>query len=96
MDQTMEKLLRIFKERFDLDWSERYLEIQDQHLLGSKLRMEPRDLLYLFFDIEREFGITIPKEQIISGEFSSLSNIARMIEQQLEVNRISPGGARVS
>jgi peptide maturation system acyl carrier-related protein len=96
MDEIMEKLLEIFKARFDRDLSERYPEIQDEHLLGSKLGMEPRHLIYLFFDIEREFGITIPEEQIISCKFSSLSNIARMIQHQLEINGIFIGGAKVS
>jgi peptide maturation system acyl carrier-related protein len=96
MDQIMEKLLAIFKARFERDLSEYCPEIQNEHLLGSKIGMEPRHLIYLFFDIEREFGVTIPQEQIISGEFSNLSNIARMIQHQLEVARISAGDAEIS
>lgn len=96
MHENMEKLLKIFKERFNMDLSEGWADIQDEHLLGSKLRMEAGDLIYLFFDIEKEFGITIPEEHIISGKFSSLSSIIQMIHCELEANNTSIGGAKVS
>jgi acyl carrier protein len=84
MNKIMDVLLRIFKDRFDLDLSGSCEEIQNEHLLGSKIGLGAGDLLYLYFDIEKEFGIQIPQEHIVSGKFSSLSNISQMIHEQLE------------
>jgi peptide maturation system acyl carrier-related protein len=96
MDKNMERLLKILKERFSMDLSGCWADIQDEHLLGSKLGMQAGDLIYLFFDVEREFGITIPTEEIISGRFNSLRNIAWMVQRELEADNTSICGMKVS
>lgn len=92
------KLKAIFLKRFGLDfgamgstapdWFRTDMapikeEFGDKKLLGREFGMPPRDLLYLFFDIEKEFGISIPQESIASGEFSTYNGICRMIEKEL-------------
>lgn len=49
--------------------------ILDATLLGPKLRLMPRDLLYLFFDVEKVFGITITQEDIQKNGFRTYRKI---------------------
>ncbi|EPR11736.1 peptide maturation system acyl carrier-related protein [Ruminiclostridium papyrosolvens] len=91
-----EKLLKIFESRFDMDLSESWEEVQDEHFLGSKMRMAPRDLLYLHSDIEKEFNIKISQEHIISGKFNSLNNIINIISYGLKEKESEVEGKKVS
>ncbi len=96
MDENIEKLVMIIKERFNMDLSDCWKDIQDEHLLGNKLRLSAGDLVYLYFDIEKEFGIRIPQEHIFSGKFSSLTNIAQMIQCELDSNNVFTGHEKIS
>lgn len=83
-NNIISKLLQIIKENYDIDYSSRWEEIKDLHLLGYEIGMAPRHLIYLLFDIEEVFGINISKEQIINGNFCTLANIAEIIGFELE------------
>ncbi len=96
MDENIEKLVMIIKERFNMDLSDCLKDIQDEHLLGNKLRLSAGDLIYLYFDIEKEFGIKIPQEHIFNGKFSSLTNIAQMIQCELDSNNTFTGLVKIS
>lgn len=85
MDANIEKIFKIMKKRYNLDFSESE-DLQYEQLLGYKIGLSSTDLLYLYFDIEKEFGIKIPEEHIISGKFSTLNNIIQMIQNELTVN----------
>ncbi|MCX7921763.1 MAG: peptide maturation system acyl carrier-related protein [Clostridia bacterium] len=78
-DDVNSKLKDVFKNRFDLDIAALGEEALDRELLGAEIRFAPRDLLYLFFDIEKNFDITIPQEAIISGKFNTFNNIVEII-----------------
>ena len=52
--------------------------------MGRRLRLQARDLLYIFFEVEKEFGIKIPEEAIVDGEFDSFNGIVKIIINQLE------------
>lgn len=77
------RLLKIIQARFNVDYASKWEEIKNQHLLGIEMGFEASELLYVYFDIEKEFEIKIPREYIVSGKFSTLSNIAEMIESEL-------------
>ncbi|WP_034861073.1 phosphopantetheine-binding protein [Ruminiclostridium cellobioparum] len=77
-------LNRIFEERLGLDIS---LVDFNTDMLSGQFGIEPRDLVYLFFDIEREFNITIPEKDIVSGEFKTLNRMINLIDRQLKKNR---------
>ena len=77
------RLKGIFDSRFGICFNDMGEEVLDAELLGWKLRLKARDMLYVFFDIEREFGIVIPEEDIASGRFNTFNNIADIIGRQL-------------
>lgn len=83
MDNTCEKMVNIIKGRYNLDFSSNWDDMQNEHLLGSKIRLGASELLYLYVDIEKEFGIEIPEEHIVSGSFGTLRSIVKMIDAQL-------------
>lgn len=81
--EVFNKLLGIFKDRFDMDFSSMEEAALDEELLGRKLKLKPRDLLYIFFDIEKEFGIAIPEKEIDQGSFNTFNSIVETISSQL-------------
>ncbi len=83
-DEEIEKRLKgILEKRYGLIQWDVYEKILNEELLGRKWEMSPRDLVYLFFDIEKEFNITIPEKDVIEDKFSTFNNIIDIIKNQL-------------
>lgn len=78
----IQKLKRIFKDIVKLDFDNMSESHLDKHLLSQCFDLRPRDLVYLLYAIEKEFGITIPQEAIAEGKFSSFNNIYSIITSQ--------------
>ncbi len=76
-------LSNIFNNRFKINLEQKDTADFNKHLLGREWGFEPRDLLYIFFDIEREFKISIPEEAIESGNFGTINNIAGVISAEI-------------
>jgi acyl carrier protein len=81
------KLSRIFSDRFEIDLKAVPEENFYKHLLGSEFRLAPRDLIYIYLDIEKEFGIAIPDEDIATGGLSTINRMIEIIERQLDIMR---------
>lgn len=78
-----EELENIFLKRFKLDFTEMDIEAKTDYLLGSNIKLAPRDLLYVFVDIEEEFKITIPESYIIEEKFNTFNNILQIIKDEI-------------
>ena len=78
-----EKLENIFKKVLDIDFKCMKEEAKSFNLLGHELRLNPRDLLYLFFEIEKSFVIYIPQENILNDKFNNFKNISEIVSLQL-------------
>lgn len=78
-----EKLSNIFINRFGLDLETVANEDFDRHLLGNVFRLAPRDLVYIYMDIEREFGISIPDEAVTNGALATINGTIDLICSQL-------------
>lgn len=76
------KLKDIFGRLFNVDTSLLNGDLLDENLLGSKICLKPRDLLCLFFEIEKEFSIVIEEEDIVNERFNTFNSIATIIEEQ--------------
>ncbi len=84
MEYIEKRFLKMLEKRFNKELA-KYLSIEkDQHLLGHKVGFGPSELLYLYFDTEKEFGITISEEHIASGRFSTLNNIVKIIFDEIQ------------
>jgi len=82
-DYVKGELISLFKERYNLDFKERYREYLDSHLLGAKLKLNTLDLLYLFKDVEKKFNIIISEEAVVKGKFSTFNNILEIIYAEM-------------
>lgn len=84
-DEVLTRLLRVFQQRFRRNLDGEDEGVLDEHLLGIHFQFDPADLLYLFFDVEREFAIRVPEEEIAAGHFDTLRHIADIIYRQLQL-----------
>ncbi|QNU67335.1 peptide maturation system acyl carrier-related protein [Ruminiclostridium herbifermentans] len=84
-EEIMNKLTKIFKDRFLIDLSEYTNNDLSKDLLSDTYKLTPGSLIYLFFDVEKEFNISIPEEDIVAGKFNSINNIFCIIKNQLEI-----------
>lgn len=55
----------------------------DKELTGSNMQLKARDLLRLYFEVEKEFKINIPEHDIMDGHFNSINNIAGIVSRIL-------------
>ena len=81
------KLRNIFIDRFEKDLEDIGRDNFNEHLLGGKFGLEPRDLVYLYLDIKKEFDIAIPDEDVATGALSTMNNTIEMIYQQLNKSK---------
>ena len=79
------RLKKIFYKVFGIDFDGKDEEYYNRNLLGY-FQFQARDLLDLYFYIEKEFNINIPEEDIISGKFCTFNNIAEIISKQFSAN----------
>lgn len=72
LDRLVTLYSRMFNGNIDVAWV-------DKHLLGSVFNITPRDLVYFFLEVEREFAVKIPESYIRNGDFCTLDKIANIL-----------------
>jgi peptide maturation system acyl carrier-related protein len=80
---TDSKLKEIFRNRLGVDFDKLQKKdpgILDKSLLGKELQLAPRELLYIFFDVENGFSIKVSENNVLSG-FNTFNNILNCINQ---------------
>lgn len=75
-----EKVKEILKN--ELGVPEEKLVYEDKPLTGEYFLLQPRDMVYLFFLLEREFRIRIEIEEIIHYEFATIAGIVEVIDKK--------------
>lgn len=76
----------IFFKVFNIDLEKFEGNYLDEELLGKKIGFVPRHLLYLYFEIEKKFNISIPQENVVDEKFNTLNNIINIIYMQQILN----------
>ncbi|WP_459481191.1 hypothetical protein [Clostridium saccharoperbutylacetonicum] len=69
--EVMDKLFNIQIDEYSLD----------EPLLGKRLKLTARDLVYLYFEIKNIWNINISEESIISGKFHTINSIITLIQE---------------
>lgn len=77
-----EKLATIFINRFAMDFINNP-DMKEMKIL-SKNGIPARELLHVYYDVKKTYGITIPEEEIVNRKFDSFNNIVGVIERQFE------------
>lgn len=78
------KLNKFFNETYGIKLSDVDSRNLDGNLLGDLYGLAARDLLYLYFYIEKEFEIYIPGQDIAEGKFCSVNGIIDIISSQID------------
>lgn len=55
----------------------------DDNLLGKPYYLSPRSLVYLFMDVQQEYSIIIPEEQLRNQQFATITGISLLIKRCL-------------
>lgn len=84
-----EDLIKIFNNRFNIDFNKLGKDSFSQNLLGKELKLSASDLLYVYFDAMNVFNITIPEEDIAQGKFSSFDGIFEVVLNQMKKKEMS-------
>ena len=56
----------------------------DIDMLGKPYYIEPRNLVYLFLDIQQDYGIKIAEEYLKNQQFVTINGIASIIMRNLD------------
>lgn len=84
-DEIRNRMNKIMKNRFDIEFFDS--DLYDVNLLNSKIGISPRGLVFLFFDVENEFKIKIPEQEIVLERFTTFNNIYQIIMEQITENQ---------
>ncbi len=88
-NRIKEDLIKIFNNRFDMDFNKLGKDSFSKNLLGKELKLSARDLLYVYFDARNLFNVTIPEEDIAQGKFSTFDGIFAVILKQMKQKEMS-------
>lgn len=75
----IEKILNIMEGKLKIDPNLLNAENYNKPLTGNVFNLTGLDLAYLFFEVEKSFGIKIETKKILSYEFNDIQNIAELI-----------------
>lgn len=78
-EDVINKVKRIFLDRLKVDIRE---EQFDKPLFGAELKLLSSDMVYIFFDLEKEFTIEIIEEDIDNECLMTMNTIVKMIEKK--------------
>lgn len=53
------------------------------NILGKPYYLEPRDLVYLFMDIQAEYNIKLQEQELRDQQFTTVESIAALIKKHL-------------
>lgn len=56
----------------------------DVNMLGKPYYIKPRNLVYLFLDIQQDYGIKIAEEYLKNQQFVTINGIASIIMRNLD------------
>lgn len=56
----------------------------DINMLGKPYYIEPRNLVYLYLDIQQDYGIKIAEEYLKNQQFATINGIASIIMRNLD------------
>lgn len=56
----------------------------DVNMLGKPYYIKPRNLVYLYLDIQQDYGIKIAEEYLKNQQFATINGIASIIMRNLD------------
>lgn len=81
--EIYEIILGLLKEKLNVNPYILTEENLDEPLTGRKFGFLARDLIYLFFEIEKKFNIEIDLAHLDEEKFNSINGIYQLVEEQI-------------
>lgn len=82
MDWKDNKLNEVMKRRSGWDFK-LHPTYKDINLLSQRIGMTAGDLLHVYFDLEKEFGIVIDSKNIEKGDLKTYNSILEMLDEKI-------------
>jgi peptide maturation system acyl carrier-related protein len=82
-EEILQEIIGILEARFSRFPKKLNYNSENDNLFGKPFNLEPRDLLFLLYEIERNFNIVVPQEEILKGNFNTLKNITDIVYSQM-------------
>ncbi|MCP4178335.1 MAG: hypothetical protein GY756_11255 [bacterium] len=84
MDRNLisKKLIKILKKDYNKTLVNYHKEF-DENLLGSKINLDPRDLIYFIIDVEDQFNLKISTDHILRFKLFTLNQFVEMIVEEI-------------
>ena len=80
--QIRKDVLSIIENRSGVDF-QTHPEWIDEPLLGEQIRLPSRELLWIYFDLEKAVGISIQAEEIEAGNFKTAGRIVDCVTKAI-------------
>lgn len=77
-----DKLDKAFIEKFGCS-ADKVEMLKEHRFLSSKIGFSAANLLELFLEVEKEFGITFSKDEILSTQFDDYTELVEGISKKL-------------
>jgi hypothetical protein len=87
MTKIIEELICLLNKKFMIPTSALKADDWDEPLTGSVMKLTGVDMVYLFFETEKYFQISIDKQYLMSYGFCSIRQIAKIIENIISNKR---------
>lgn len=79
--EIAEKVIECIRKKFSLQLEENI--IKEYSLLDPRVGLTPRDLLVMFMELQKVFGIQFVEEDVIDQRFDYLDNIINAIMKKV-------------
>lgn len=82
-EDIMNRILDIMNRKLNIGSKTLGYDDYDSDLFSKEFSLHARDMLVLFCEIERTFGIKISEEVFEKYQFRTINNIAQLVESQI-------------
>jgi acyl carrier protein len=77
--EIRDEIIELISDKVGIDKDRLYHYGKDKSLLDASIGLQPRDMLTLFFDLQRKYRISFAESDIIEKRFDFLDNIVDAI-----------------
>jgi len=88
MTNYSEQIIELIRSNLNLEIDNSVTDIENEPLLGRKFGLQPYDLAYLLFEVEKTFGITFPEKYIIDRGLRTIGGFSRFIIDSREQSEL--------
>lgn len=86
MEKIRDEIIELISDRMGIEQQKLYSYGKEKSLLDAAIGLQPRDLLTLFFELQRKYEVVFEEKDIIEKRFDYLDHMAdAIISKQVSV-----------